>query len=46
LAKFFGRLLTRPGSTVHDLGEGAGDPNARVQLEGVEQSGIAGELAG
>jgi hypothetical protein len=32
--------------TVHGLGEGAGEPDARVHLAGGEQSGVAGELAG
>ena len=32
--------------TLHSLGEGAGEPDARVQLAGGEQSGVAGELAG
>ena len=32
--------------TVHGLGEGAGEPDALVELAGGEQSGVAGELAG
>ena len=36
----------RGARTVHGLGEGAGEPDARVHLAGGEQSGVAGELAG
>jgi hypothetical protein len=32
--------------TVHGLGEGAGEPDALVELAGGERSGVAGELAG